>query len=202
MKKASYIFLIINLFFSKSIFAQGDNSESESSKEGFAIGINFDPAYLAPGVKMGYRIGDYMGMHGILQYSVSDNAQNIMAEKLHAKQEAIDLWSNYSYKNLFSSLVLDIYPLSSGAKVSFGVGYMDKNFTNKKSNDKLVNANKFVGVASIGYEGSLLDGNSLRYDVEVGIKFLDITLNSEVIKSKESQWKMVPAVNIGLTYSF
>ena len=205
MKTQNYILLIIILFLSNLIFAE-EYKESdnfvENNNKNFSVGINLEPYYQAVGPRIGYKINDYLGFHAIFQYSNS-SADNIQYEKLYLKEVMHKELTDYYYKNLFGEFVLDIYPLENEIKASCGVGYMDKKFTHKKKSDAIIwNKTKFFAMISAGYEGFLLEDQGIKFELYAGVKFMDITLENESIKVKESQWKVIPTVNLAFSYAF
>ena len=154
MKKTPLILLILSIFCYNSVFAQEFEDYASSiaeSDNGFSVGANFDPYFLAPGIKAGYKINSYLGIHGLAQYTSSDDASNIPAEKLSRDKVDANLLSIFSYKNMFTSLVLDAYPLENNLKLSAGIGYIDRTLTAKKSKKEFANKNKLVALASVGY---------------------------------------------------
>lgn len=208
MKKTPLILLILSIFCHNSVFAQEFDDYASSiakSDNGFAVGANFDPYFLAPGIKAGYKINSYLGIHGLAQYTSSDDASSIPAEKLSRDKIDASLLSGFSYKNMFASLVLDAYPLENNLKLSAGIGYIDRTLTTKKLKKEFTNKNKLVALASVGYEGRFLAGQNFGYDIELGMKFLDMSVENEqiakIIETK-ANWKVIPAINIALTYSF
>jgi len=203
------IFILGTLIHNTAFSEEGENYPSTTTDNhnvGFTVGANFDPYYFAPGVKAGYRINDYLGVHGLVQYVSSSNASNIPAEKLCREKVFQELLSGFSYKNLFTSLVLDAYPLENDFKVSVGVGYMDKTLSKSKIKYELKNKTKLVGLVSVGYGGHFLADQGFGYDIELGVKVLDTALenysNSTKLNSEKSSWKAIPVINIALIYSF
>jgi len=204
IQKISLLFLALSIFVYGSTFAEESDDYpviTNTDTNGFTVGVNFDPYYFAPGVKAGYRINSYIGVHGLVQYASSDDASNIPAEKSDASLDTKKNLSQYSYKNLFSLLVFDAYPLENGFKISAGIGYMDRSFSLKKANQELTNSNKMILVASIGFEGLFLADQGFGYDINIGMKYMDTELKSETIEAKKSNWKAIPDINIALTYS-
>lgn len=200
MQKKYLILLLINIL--SCNIALAEKSISNSSPLGVTVGVNFDPFFLSPGVKLGYRINSYMGMHALAQYTSSDDASNIPTEKSIAEPYLKKSLPLYKYNNLFTSVVFDVYPLEDGLKFSAGLGYMDKKLTKKSGNRELTNKNKMVILGSIGYEGLFFENQGFGYDIEAGLKYLDKTLKSKTLDKGKSEYKVVPAVNIALTYSF
>ena len=104
MKKRLLILLILSIFCHNSVFAQEFDDYASSISEsdnGFSVGANFDPYFLAPGIKAGYKINSYLGIHGLAQYTSSDDASNIPAEKLYREKRFTDLLSGFSYNSMF-----------------------------------------------------------------------------------------------------
>lgn len=191
MKKTPLILLILSIFCYNSVLAQEFDDYASSiaeSDNGFSVGANFDPYFLAPGIKAGYKINSYLGIHGLAQYTPNDDASNIPAEKLHRKESFL---KDYSYKNMFASLVLDAYPLENSLKLSAGLGYMDRQLIlGKVKKLELKNKNKLVALASVGYEGRFLAGQNFGYDIELGMKFMDISMESYLVGKKLVQKKL------------
>lgn len=199
MTRKILILLFINILSCSTIFADKANE----NYTGITVGANFDPYFLSPGVKLGYRINEYMGVHALAQYTSSDDASNIPAEKSIAPEGGKNRWSLYKYTNLFTSLVFDVYPLENGLKISGGLGYMDRKLNLKKGDQEITNANKMVILASVGYEGRFFEDQPFGYDIEAGVKYLDNELESKDVKAPgKADRKIVPAINIALTYSF
>ena len=197
MKKKLLIILIsiFSFLFSKSVFAE----ELEEFNTRFKVSFNTDLYNPACGLNFSYKINDYFGIQAAIQYLQRD-ASKVRGEVLHTKEEFKDFLTGVSYKHFFIPLILDIYLLRNNLKTSFGIGYIDKKLI--KNNNELFNKNKFVGIVSIGYEGFFSSEQGFGYDVNLGIKYLDITLESKDIKYKDSKFKIVPEINIALTYTF
>ena len=201
MKKRNLILFIVSMFFAHFIYAKENVDDLEAHNSSFSIGVNVDFYYLSPGVKIGYKINDYIGSHAALNYSFINDSDDVPAEKYHMNKKAWYSLSNYKYKNLLTYIALDLYPLENGLKIFGGVGYMNKKLKHKKNNYDLINSGKFFGLGGVGYEGFFLSEEGLGYEIKLGVQYLDIRLESQAIK-KEPNWKIIPLVNFAVTYSF
>jgi len=203
MRNLFLILPTLMIFCCNSIFAEEypDYEDDSMSASGITVGLNFDPYYSAFGMKVGYKLNNYWGGHVLVQHSSNNDASNIPAEKLHRDTQFKDFLTEFSYKNLFTSVVLDFYPLENDFKVSAGIGYIDRTLTSKKSKKEVTYGSKLAALASVGYEGRFFADQGFGYDIELGMKYVDISIDNKNRKSK-SDWRVIPAMNIALTYSF
>jgi hypothetical protein len=163
------------------------------------IGVGFDVSYLAPVLEVGYRVHDYVGVRVGVQYTLSSDMSNIIAERKLASDLGETLTKRWKYSNFAVPLTLDIYPMMNSIRVSVGGGYMERKYEDKiaTNGSTLTALSKWFVTAGVGYQGYFVEDSSIGYNVDVKA----VIIKDGIDKKYKQDLRVNPTAVFGVNYS-
>lgn len=160
------------------------------------LGIGGDISYLAPLIEAQYRFHDYLGLRISFQYTVSSNFKNVFSESKLA-DDLGKYSSRLKYTNFAVPLIVDFYPMKNQIRTSLGLGYMVREFKDKKHGKSMKNHNKIFFTAGLGYLGDFAKDSRIGYSLDLKCNIL----NRKLRNSKKDDWGAVPTGSFTVTYA-